>query len=191
MADPIFEVPDSPEYNTEIRKLQTTDPAHADNTFNPLFETLIGNIHHVKLAEDVLEEKVEEVEKMAEEAGDPSNITLEDGRTLDEALQDLEQAIGEAARAPQAYKAIVPASGWTEGAAAEDNSYWYECNITDSQIEASDVVLVFPADEAAEEIIKACFRTFVDTYAGGLRLYANAQPGQDVTIFYTISKQEG
>lgn len=36
------EIHEPKDFSEEIRKLQTSDPAHAD-TFNPLFERLINN----------------------------------------------------------------------------------------------------------------------------------------------------
>lgn len=45
-------IPENPEYTTEIRKLENTDPANAETVFNPLVETLIQNTHAVKLEAD-------------------------------------------------------------------------------------------------------------------------------------------
>ncbi|MCI9577105.1 MAG: hypothetical protein HFJ84_10850, partial [Clostridiales bacterium] len=44
-----YTIPENPEYITEIRKLENTDPANAETVFNPLVETLIQNTHAVKL----------------------------------------------------------------------------------------------------------------------------------------------
>lgn len=52
-----YEIPDNPEYSTEIRKLENSDPASAEKTFNPLFQTLISNMQHLyenKLNRDML-----------------------------------------------------------------------------------------------------------------------------------------
>lgn len=52
-----YEIHDNPEYSTEIRKLENSDPASAEKVFNPLFQTLINNIQHVyenKLNRDML-----------------------------------------------------------------------------------------------------------------------------------------
>lgn len=163
MADLIYELPKNPPYEEKIRALKDSDPNRATTIFNPLFKTIISNIHHVKLTEVSLEEKVEEIEK----------------------------AVAQAARASQAYKATVPATGWTKGAAGADGSYWYQCNVDFSQIKATDIVLIFPADKAAEAVIKECIRTFVDTFGGGFRVYANTRPTQAINIIFTISTQEG
>ena len=42
-----FEVPENPEFTEDIRKLETTDPRHA-NIFNAVFEPIINNVLHVK-----------------------------------------------------------------------------------------------------------------------------------------------
>ena len=47
-----YTIPENPEYTTEIRKLENTDPANAETVFNPLMETLIQNTHAVKLEAD-------------------------------------------------------------------------------------------------------------------------------------------
>lgn len=52
-----YEIHDNPEYSTEIRKLENSDPASAEKTFNPLFQTLISNMQHLyenKLNRDML-----------------------------------------------------------------------------------------------------------------------------------------
>ena len=45
MAD--FEIPEEPEYNRNIRRFETTDPAHAD-LFNAVAQTLINNDEFLK-----------------------------------------------------------------------------------------------------------------------------------------------
>lgn len=53
------EIPQEPIFSEELRKLETTDPGHA-NTFNPLFEILIKNDVHLKrLAEGLVAGTVE------------------------------------------------------------------------------------------------------------------------------------
>ena len=42
-----FEVPENPEFTEGIRKLETTDPGHA-NIFNAVFDPIINNVLHVK-----------------------------------------------------------------------------------------------------------------------------------------------
>lgn len=50
MADPNYIVPENPEYDPLIRQLQDTDPASASNTFNPVIQRLVTNIHAAILA---------------------------------------------------------------------------------------------------------------------------------------------
>lgn len=45
-----YPIPENPEYLTEIRALEDSDPARATTIFNPLFEVIINNIHYTKLA---------------------------------------------------------------------------------------------------------------------------------------------
>lgn len=49
-----YEIPTNPTYNTEIRKLEDTDPASATSIFNPLIQQLINNTHAVKKSVDEL-----------------------------------------------------------------------------------------------------------------------------------------
>lgn len=49
-----YVIPENPQYTMEIRKIQQTDPVNADAIVNPLMETVIGNIHAVKLQTDQL-----------------------------------------------------------------------------------------------------------------------------------------
>lgn len=51
----VYELPANPVYNEAIRKLRNDDPANADKVLNPTIQTLIGNIHYVKLREEDLE----------------------------------------------------------------------------------------------------------------------------------------
>lgn len=61
-----FEVPENPEFTEGIRKLETTDPGHA-NIFNAVFEPIINNVLHLR-------------KKITEHltAKNPHNITKED-----------------------------------------------------------------------------------------------------------------
>lgn len=47
--EPIYQILEHPVYDTEIRRLQNSDPASAEGIFNPLFSQIINNIHAVKL----------------------------------------------------------------------------------------------------------------------------------------------
>lgn len=52
-----YEISDNPKYSTEIRKLENSDPASAEKTFNPLFQSLIDNMQYLyknKLNRDML-----------------------------------------------------------------------------------------------------------------------------------------
>lgn len=55
MADPIYTMPGDPAYRTDIRKLQNSDPANAETIFNPLFQAVLENIHHLKVAQGTLD----------------------------------------------------------------------------------------------------------------------------------------
>lgn len=52
MADEYYPIPAEPQYQEQIRKLQNSDPASADGTFNPLISTLIENTAAVKKQAD-------------------------------------------------------------------------------------------------------------------------------------------
>lgn len=162
MADPIYEIPEKPVYDPAIRALQDSDPARATTIFNPVLGQMIVNTHAVKLESEANAKRIEEVSKQA----------------------------GEAAKSAKAYSHTVTASGWKQGAAASDGSYWQEFSVANSEITVGDVVLVIPGDATAEAFFKASVRGFVDTYAGGFKLSASATPTANFTIYYTISKQE-
>lgn len=52
-----YEIEQRPTYKREIRKLENSDPASAENTFNPLFSQIINNIEAVlQMAEEKLSE---------------------------------------------------------------------------------------------------------------------------------------
>lgn len=57
MAD--FEIPEEPEYNRNIRRFETTDPAHAD-LFNAVVQTLIGNDEFLKKVTEQLQQEIEQ-----------------------------------------------------------------------------------------------------------------------------------
>ena len=54
---PNFTIKDPPEYNDEMRMLEPTDLGHA-RVFNPLFEKLLNNEVFLKLAADILAERI-------------------------------------------------------------------------------------------------------------------------------------
>ncbi len=54
MADSFYTLPEEPVYNTEIRKLQNSDPANAETVFNPLVQAILENIQYVRLRLDIL-----------------------------------------------------------------------------------------------------------------------------------------
>lgn len=90
-----------------------------------------------------------------------------------------------------AYKLVAAAAAWKKGAVNAQNQYWYELAVANAEIAAGDVVLVFPGDAAAEALFGTNIRSLPETYAGGFKLLANIQPTSSLTIYYTISKQEG
>ena len=48
VRDTIYDIPENPVYNAEIRALQDSDPASASAVLNPLVQRLIENTHAVK-----------------------------------------------------------------------------------------------------------------------------------------------
>lgn len=48
----IYLIPPDPTYNPNIRKLQNSDPANADLTFNPLVQQMVENAHALYLLSD-------------------------------------------------------------------------------------------------------------------------------------------
>lgn len=68
MANNIIQEPK--EYNSELRKLEPTDPAHAD-TFNPLFKQLINNDAYLK---EYVDESLEDNSKQVPHLGTTTNV---------------------------------------------------------------------------------------------------------------------
>ena len=54
MADTYYNIPENPEYNAEIRKIQNSDPVNADTIVNPVIQQLLTNIISVKAQADDL-----------------------------------------------------------------------------------------------------------------------------------------
>lgn len=50
-----FPITDTPQFSGSLRKLETTDLAHAD-TFNPLLQTLLDNDNYLKMESDKLKD---------------------------------------------------------------------------------------------------------------------------------------
>lgn len=69
MAEERYQIPASPEYSEDIRRLQDTDPASASQVFNPLIQRLVENIAAVKRQTD----------SGAGEKGQPGGIATLDG----------------------------------------------------------------------------------------------------------------
>lgn len=59
MADEYYPIPAEPQYREQIRKLQNSDPASADGTFNPLIAALIENTAAVKKQADAAKQTLE------------------------------------------------------------------------------------------------------------------------------------
>lgn len=57
-----YMIPENPQYTTEIRKIEQTDPVNADAIVNPLVETLIENTHAVKLKADRVDDLQEQID---------------------------------------------------------------------------------------------------------------------------------
>ncbi|WP_195985390.1 hypothetical protein [Clostridium sp. D33t1_170424_F3] len=105
--------------------------------------------------------------------------------------EQLNAALEELSTNGSAYKLVAAAASWQKGAVNAQNQYWYELAVANAEIAAGDVVLVFPGDTAAEALFGTNIRSLPETYAGGFKLLANTQPTSSLTIYYTISKQEG
>ena len=86
------------------------------------------------------------------------------------------------------YQATVPATGWTAGAPNTNGSFWYQCNITDANISAGNVIYMLPADGDSAEQVAEYLRGYFDTFNGGITLYAVAIPDSDINVFYAINK---
>lgn len=68
-----FEVPEKPEFNNQIRKLEESDPAHA-NLFNAIIEALLNNELFLKKVQDAL---VESLKEHLENETNPHKVTKE------------------------------------------------------------------------------------------------------------------
>ncbi len=68
-----FEVPEKPEFNNQIRKLEASDPAHAD-LFNAIIEALLNNELFLKNVQDAL---VESLKGHLKNETNPHKVTKE------------------------------------------------------------------------------------------------------------------
>ncbi len=85
-----YEIYENYTYDENVRKLENTDPASADGTFNPLFSQLVNNTHSLKLEQDsinstIQNSKVEIVDNLESTSAD-SALSANQGRILDEKI---------------------------------------------------------------------------------------------------------
>jgi len=71
MAD--FEIPENPEFSQQVRKFETTDPAHAD-LFNAVVQSLLNNDAFLKIVTEQLQQTI--TQHMAD-AANPHKITAD------------------------------------------------------------------------------------------------------------------
>jgi hypothetical protein len=86
------------------------------------------------------------------------------------------------------YQATIPTSAWTPGPPTSNGTFWFQCTITDARIAAPDVIYMLPADGDSAVQVAEYLRGFVDTFNGGITLYAIAVPDAPISVFYAINK---
>ena len=88
------------------------------------------------------------------------------------------------------FTCTLTASGWEQGALNQDYEFWMEYDVSNEEIQADDVILIYPADEAAEACFANGIRGYVEVFEGGFTLFANAAPTSDIGIYYVMSRKE-
>lgn len=116
MDDKTYTIPEVAIYDPEIKKLKTTDPADADETFNPLVQRLVDNIHAVKQQADELNSRVGTVDEAAKEAKEAAGAAQE---TADTALAGANAAGSAAESAERTAQTALEAAGTAYNAAGE------------------------------------------------------------------------
>ena len=86
MAEKNYPIPENPQYNTEIRQLQDSDPASATSIFNPLFQRLIENIHAIKL---LIDQKVSDLKNKLDNTDNKVTSNQQKVSELEEAIKTL------------------------------------------------------------------------------------------------------
>lgn len=80
-----YEIYENYNYDENVRKLENTDPASADGTFNPLFSQLVNNIHSLKLTQDSIDSNINIIDDLESNSSD-SALSANQGRVLDEKI---------------------------------------------------------------------------------------------------------
>lgn len=106
------------EFSQELRRLLTSDPAHAD-TFNPLFQTLINNDAFLKALADSLAESLAQVGQEVEGASQALGKHLADYATDKQKLDGIEDGAQKNPTAQQILNAIKTVDGVGSGLDAD------------------------------------------------------------------------
>ncbi len=111
-----FLIPDNPEYSVEMRKLEVTDPAHA-NLFNAMFAKLLENDAYFKAQVNQVKKDLEDMAGGEE----ISEIVQEQiGQVQDqigEVQQQLQNQIDTKADKSILLSVVIPSTAWTGDAA--------------------------------------------------------------------------
>ena len=180
VRDTIYDIPENPVYNAEIRALQDSDPASASAVLNPLVQRLIENTHAVKQQANGLDgeleetnEAVREAKEAAGNAGNTANAALEAANAAGTAAANAGAAGGTALEA--ANNALLAAAEAKEAAeSAETAAYSAKTAAENAAKDAGDAKNM--ASGALEQLTK-------------LANTLGAVPSQNGTLTYTGSVQ--
>ena len=180
VRDTIYDIPENPVYNAEIRALQDSDPASASAVLNPLVQRLIENTHAVKQQANGLDgeleetnEAVREAKEAAGNAGNTANAALEAANAAGTAAANAGTAGGTALEA--ANNALLAAAEAKEAAeSAETAAYSAKTAAENAAKDAGDAKTM--ASGALEQLTK-------------LANTLGAVPSQNGTLTYTGAAQ--
>lgn len=172
-----FELPENPGYNDAMRKLETTDPAHAD-VFNALYAQLLENGEYLK-------QQLETQTVLASEKGAPGGVAEldESGKVPETQLPTLGMTTEEVEDLVEAGQDLiftnvsVPAASWT---ATSDYTYSkYQATVSLAGVTSDMDAEVFFAPNDADSGIFSGAGMVND---GSITLLAIKQPTENITI---------
>lgn len=165
-----FLIPDDPEYSVEMRKLEVTDPAHAD-LFNAMFQQLLEN-------DAYFSKQISEIKDIASEE-EISEIVQEQ---IEQAQQQLQNQINTKADKSILLSVVIPSTAWTGEAAPYTAQVAVE-ELTGSEQELIEVFVQYEASFEQKTAWAEAGIASGDNIQGAIILEAlGEKPGVDIPI---------
>lgn len=176
-----FLIPDNPEYSVEMRKLEVTDPAHAD-LFNAMFAQLLENDAYFKTQVDQVKKDLEDMaggeeirEIIQEQIGQVQD-------QIGEVQQQLQNQIDTKADKSILLSVTIPSTAWTGDAAPYTAQVAVE-ELTGSEQELIEVFVQYEASFEQKTAWAEAGIASGDNIQGAIILEAlGEKPGVDIPI---------